>query len=286
METLLTQNYLSPILGLILSLSVIAFKFDLHKKVRINDEKGILLPSFFFLVSPFLFSFLFNISLLSILNDNKIISSIITILTTTTSIYTANFLLDGFRESKKVQEKAKLFLYKLRESRNYLLLIKDEIKSSKNLNNYIYFGLSANESVNLLLDNKVPDDLSIFDESLIEQITKYSFTIKRFTFEFQRFLGNQEEETLRNDMAIRADEAIIEVDLCILIFLVKYFSKLQQTEIQKLKTYFQWKYKKLKDQESEILNDLTLDQPPKYHHVYSIPNIEKVFKSLSWDIKQ
>lgn len=133
METLLTQNYLfqlSPILGLILSLSVMAFKFELHKKVRINDEKGILLPS---------------------------------------------------------------------------------------------------------------------------------------------ALNNKEEEFLRNVMAIRADEAIIEVDLCILFFLVKYFSKLQQTEIQKLKTYFQWKYKKLKEQESEILNNLTLDQSPKYYHVYSNP---------------
>lgn len=87
-------------------------------------------------------------------------------------------------------------------------------------------------------------------------------------------------------MAIRADEAIIEVDLCILVFRVKYFSKLQQTEIQELKTSFQWKYKKLKDQESEILKHLTLDKPPKYYSVYAIQNIERVFKSLNWDIKR
>ena len=288
MQTLLTQNYLSqlsPILGLILSLSVMAFKFELHKKVRINDEKGILLPSFFVLASPFLFSFLFNISLLSILSENKVLSSIVTILTTTTSIYTANFLLDGFRERKKILERAKFFLYKLRESRNYLLQIKDEISKPQQTDVY-YLGLRAKVSASLLLENKVPDDLAIFDESIIEQIEKCFTTTKRFAFEIQEALSNKEEEFLRNVMAIRADEAIIEVDLCILFFLVKYFSKLQQTEIQKLKTYFQWKYKKLKEQESEILNNLTLDQSPKYYHVYSIPNIERVFKSLNWDIKR
>ena len=163
MQTLLTQNYLSqlsPILGLILSLSVMAFKFELHKKVRINDEKGILLPSFFVLASPFLFSFLFNISLLSILSENKVLSSIVTILTTTTSIYTANFLLDGFRERKKILERAKFFLYKLRESRNYLLQIKDEISKPQQTDVY-YLGLRAKVSASLLLENKVPDDLAM-----------------------------------------------------------------------------------------------------------------------------
>jgi hypothetical protein len=236
------------------------------------------------LLSPFLSSFLFNISLLPILNENKVLSSVVTILTTTTSIYTANFFLEGFKERKKIKEKAKLFLYKLRESRNYLLLIKDEITNPQRSDSYL--GLSAEVSVNLLLENKVPDDLEIFDESVIEQITEYFTNIKRFTFEIQNFWKDKEREFLRDVMVVRADEAIIEVDLCILVFLVKYFSKFQQTEIQKLKTYFQWKYKKLKDQESKILNDLTLEQPPKYYHVYSIPNIEKVFESLNWDIKR
>jgi hypothetical protein len=300
METLATQNYisqLSPILGLIFSLSIMAFKFELHKKIRVNDEKGILLPSFFILASPFLSSFLFNISLLSIMDDNKILSSFITILTTVTSIYTANFLLDSFRESKKIQEKAKLFLYKLRESRIYLLLIKDEIKSPKSLSNGIYFGLSATESVNLLVENKVPDDLSIFDESLIEQIAEYSFTVKRFIFEFQKFTGNKEEEVLRNIMVIRADEAIIEVDLCILLFLMKYFSRTQESEINKLKLNLKRKYKELKNDKNKKLDELTLETEYdslynltslvtkcEYYSEYSIPNIEKVFESLKWDI--
>ena len=301
METLATQNYLSqlsPILGLILSLSIMAFKFELHKKIRINDEKGILLPSFFILASPFLSSFLFNISLLSIMDDNKILSSFITILTTVTSIYTANFLLDSFRESKKIQEKAKLFLYKLRESRIYLLLIKDEIKSPKSLSNGIYFGLSATESVNLLVENKVPDDLSIFDESLIEQIAKYSFTVKRFIFEFQKFIGNkEEEEVLRNIMVVRADEAIIEVDLCSLVFLIKYFSRTQESEINKLKSDLKRKYKELKNDRNKKLDESTSEteydslgnltssvMKCEYYSEYSIPNIEKVFESLKWDI--
>lgn len=283
MEDLVKHNYttlLVPMVGLLLSGVLLAFKFKIHKKITINDEKGILLPSFCILISPFLSSILFNISQIPAMNDINILSSVITIVTTTISIYTANSLLDCFREQKKIQENAKLFLYKLRENKNYLIQIKDDIKNPKNLKNCIYLGLSANESVSLLLDNKEPDYLSIFDESLIEQIAQYFSTVRRFTFEFQRF-SEDKEEIPRNIMAVRADQAIIEVDLCILVFLVKYFSKSQQAKIQELKTYFQWKYKELKDQESEIL-----DQPPKYYYVYSIPNIEKVFKSLNWDIKR
>ena len=230
---------------------------------------------------------------------NPILNSVITIFTTTTSIYTANFFLDGFREGKKAQEKSKLFLYKLGESRDYLLLIKDEIKKSKNLNNYIYLGLSATESVNLLLENKVTDDLSIFDESLIEQIAKYSSTIKRFTCEFQRFLGNKEEEIPRNIMAIRADAAIIEVELCTLVFLKKYFVQTQKPEISKLKSDLKRKYKELKNDRNKKLDESTLEteydsrgnltssvMKCEYYSEYSIPNIEKVFESLNWDINE
>ena len=301
MQTLLTQNYLSqlsPILGLILSLSVMAFKFELHKKVRINDEKGILLPSFFVLASPFLFSFLFNISLLSILSENKVLSSIVTILTTTTSIYTANFLLDGFRERKKILERAKFFLYKLRESRNYLLQIKDEISKPQQTDVY-YLGLRAKVSASLLLENKVPDDLAIFDKSIIEQIEKCFTTTKRFAFEIQEALSNKEEEFLRNVMAIRADEAIIEVDLCILVFLVKYFVKTQKSEINKLKLGLNRKYEKIINDKSKKISESTVETEHdsqgnllffvtkcEYYHQYSIPNIEKVFESLNWDINQ
>ena len=230
---------------------------------------------------------------------NPVLNSVITIFTTAVSSCVASVSFFFFSEYMERRKKAKLFLYKLEEIRNYLLLIKYEIKNPRDSNNHIDFGLSANESVNLLLENKVPDDLSIFDESMIQQIAKYSFAIKRFTFEFQKFLGDKEEETLRNIMAIRADEAIIEVNLCILIFLVKYFGNPQKSETNKLKSDLKRKYRELKNDRKKKLEESTLATENdsgdnstssvmkcEYYSEYSIQNIERVFKSLNWDINQ
>jgi len=230
---------------------------------------------------------------------NSISNSVITILTTVASIFVANFSLDIYRESKERKKKAKLFLYKLEEGRKYLLTLKSAIE---NPSQDSFIGLSTKVSVTQLLENKPPDYLVVFDEGVLEQVAEYFIATKRFVCEFQNFLEDDRIEILRPLMVIRADAVIIENDLCILIFLEKYFlldkyfSKSQKSKINILKSNLKWKYKKLKTKEenSELnvdskydpsLDELTsFDSQGEYYSEDSIKNIERVFKSLNWDI--
>lgn len=205
---------------------------------------------------------------------NPISNSVITILTTVASIFVANFSLDIYRESKERKKKAKLFLYKLEESRKYLLTLKSSIE---NPSQDSFTGLSEKVSVTQLLENKPPDDLVIFDEGVLEQVAEYFIATKRFVCEFQNFLEDDRIELLRPRLAIRADEVIIENELCILIFLEKYFSKTQEAKMNNLKSKLKWRHKNLKTKEENSQGE--------YYSEYSIKNIERVFKSLNWDIK-
>ena len=226
---------------------------------------------------------------------NPISNSVITILTTVASIFVANFSLDIYRESKERKKKAKLFLYKLEESRKYLLTLKSAIE---NPSQDSFIGLSEKVSVTQLLENKPPDDLVIFDEGVLEQVAEYFIATKRFICEFQNFLEDDRIEILRPLLVIRADAVIIENELCILIFLEKYFSESQKSKINGLKSKLKWKYKtfKTKEENSKLnvdskydssLGELTfLDTQCEYYSESSIPNIERVFKSLNWDVNQ
>jgi len=177
---------------------------------------------------------------------NPISNSVITILTTVASIFVANFSLDIYRESKERKKKAKLFLYKLEESRKYLLTLKSAIE---NPSQDSFIGLSEKVSVTQLLENKPPDDLVVFDEGVLEQVAEYFIATKRFVCEFQNFLEDDRIELLRPRLAIRADEVIIENELCILIFLEKYFSKTQEAKMNNLKSKLKWRHKNLKTKE-------------------------------------
>lgn len=234
---------------------------------------------------------------------NPISNSVITILTTVASIFAANFSLDIYREIKERKKKAKLFLYKLEEGRKYLLTLKSAIE---NPSQDSFTGLSEKVSVTQLLENKPPDDLVIFDEGVLEQVAEYFTATKRFVCEFQNFLEDDRIEILRPLMVVKADAVTIENDLCILVFLEKYFffekyfSKSQKSKINSLKSKLKWKYKTLKKEEEKKLGELNVDSKYdplldeltffdsqcEYYSEYSIKNIERVFKSLNWDIKR
>lgn len=51
---------ISALIGLVFSGTWLAYNLGLFRFININDEKKILLPSFLFLISPFLFPFLFT----------------------------------------------------------------------------------------------------------------------------------------------------------------------------------------------------------------------------------
>ena len=77
----------------------------------------------------------------------------------------------------------------------------------------------------------------------------------------------------------------------------KYFCQTQESEISKFKSALKKKYKELKNDRNKKLDDSTLEteydslgnltssvMKCEYYSEDSIPNIEKVFESLNWDI--
>lgn len=112
---------LPAVLGLVMSGLWLAYKLGIFRYFKkINDEKEILWPSFFFLTSPFIFSIAFSEAGFGKFREIKGIDTFLTILTTATSIYTGNFLLENYRKKQKKKEIARLLVASLEEHLSYL----------------------------------------------------------------------------------------------------------------------------------------------------------------------
>ncbi|MBD1926234.1 hypothetical protein H6F74_08215 [Trichocoleus sp. FACHB-90] len=109
-----TVNVFCPVLlALILSFVWLGYNLGIFKSsIKINDEKGVLIPSLFLLVSPFLFTYLFSIKIYD--HIPEIVRSILPV---------ATFMLGQFitkREKRKEANK------KEKELANMLLVIIDQ----------------------------------------------------------------------------------------------------------------------------------------------------------------
>ena len=166
---------------------------------KINDQKRILWPSLFFLTSPFIFSLAFSgAGGIASLSEIPGINSVITILTTTASIYIGNWFLDSYRKEQKKKEIAKMLVSSLEEHLTYFKHIKTNLEK-------MYFGgiilpsngIRLREELNTIniniafienddLYNTALNQIVILPTERLKEITRYSNLLKQLIYEFKK----------------------------------------------------------------------------------------------------
>lgn len=148
--------------GTVLSGAWLAYKLKLFKSFSaINDEKKILLPSFLFLFSPFLFPFIFSHFMLP---QSPGIYIILSAVVSGIMLLASNFINNNFQLEK--DEKQRIWQEKSEQQKWYREKIYDCYRTSIQISTKIlqeYLDIKVNEKVN----NAVPEDKRMNLEKLI-----------------------------------------------------------------------------------------------------------------------
>ena len=275
------ETILPAIVGLTISGLWLLYQLGGLKYLKkINDQKRILLPSLFFLTSPFIFSLPFSGAEIGNFTKSKSVSSVITILTTTASIYTANWFLDGYRKKQKQEEIARILVASLEEQKFYLGKIIKSAKTSAqhgekaslrdDLNKYIAF--IENNDIYTLAINQI----GIFPAEVIKEITRYASGLKRLIYPLKRILKKKQPVALKITSNYEMMIYSTKLDACLCLMIL---SK-QVIGDEKL-------FDRLKEGFEGIIVDYLIiknnnkdpkERIPEFQQ--SLENIEKVFEEL------
>lgn len=214
------NTILPAILGLVISGLWLAYKLGIFRYLKkINDKKEILWPSFFFLTSPFIFSIAFSEAGFGKFREIKGIDTVLTILTTATSIYTGNFLLENYRKKQKKKEIARLLVASLEEHLSYLEDTKRDLMRAalpeerfNRIDTYVV--RIENDDIYKLALNQI----GIFQTESIKEITRYSSGLKQLLDELKRASAQAAGSPgIVGWLQRKTDSRRLEAGLCLMI---------------------------------------------------------------------
>lgn len=220
-----TDPVFAAFFGLILSGIFLLYKlefFRILKKIKLKDEKGILLPSALFLLSPFLvprfLNFLFGL--------NRESSLGLAIFTSVSAIFGANILVENFKKNQIEKKTAKILLNTIEE--HWMILGRIQVK----LNSIERNAIDQLKDIEIEVDILNSDDLFktalsevvLFETDIIDTITEYYRELNIILNSQKAFLEsqNQSKETIDN-LLIKTRLCKINAMLCLAIISKKIF---------------------------------------------------------------
>lgn len=169
-----TDPVLAAFLGLIISGVLLLYKlgiFQICKNIKLKDEKGILIPSALFLLSPFLVPIF--LKTLSGLNRESNLG--LAIFTSASAIFVANILIENFKKNQIEKKTAKILLNTIEE--HWMILGRIQTKLDSIEINAIDQLKDIEIEVEILnsdeLFKKTLSEVVLFETDIIDTITEY-----------------------------------------------------------------------------------------------------------------
>jgi hypothetical protein len=176
-----TDSVLAAFFGVIISGIFLLYKlykpelFKIWEKIKLKDEKGILIPSALFLLSPFMFPIFLNI--LSGLNREASLG--LAIFASASTIFVANILVENFKKNQIKKKTAKILLNTIDEHQMILSTIKTKLGSIKErgLDQAVLEQIKSIEiEINILnsddLFKEALSEIVLFETDIIDTITE------------------------------------------------------------------------------------------------------------------
>jgi hypothetical protein len=235
----------------------------------LRDEKGILIPSALFLLSPFLSPIFLNF--LSGLNKESSLG--LTIFASAFAIFVANILVENFKKNQIKKKTAKILLNTIDEHQIILSTIKAKLDSIKEreLDQFVIEQIKSSEiEINILnTDNLFKEalrEIVLFETDIIDTITEYSRELNRLLNSKNNFLEPR-LETIDN-LEIQTRRCKINATLC-LVILTKKIIYIQE-DFDSFKNLLKGEYEELRR-----ISDLK-----KFKLEKKIIQIERLFKEF------
>jgi hypothetical protein len=260
--------FLGSIFSGIFLLNKLGF-FRIWKKITLRDEKGVLIPSALFLLSPFLSPIFLNF----LSGFNKESSLGLTIFASAFAIFVANILVENFKKNQIKKKTAKILLNTIDEHQIILSAIKAKLDSIKEreLDQFVIEQIKSSEiEINILnTDNLFKEalrEIVLFETDIIDTITEYSRELSRLLNSKNNFLEPR-IETIDN-LEIQTRRCKINATLC-LVILTKKIIYIQE-DFDSFKNLLKGEYEELRR-----ISDLK-----KFKLEKKIIQIERLFKEF------
>jgi hypothetical protein len=220
-----TDPVLAAFFGLIISGIFLLYKlefFRILKKIKLKDEKGILLPSALFLLSPFLVPIF--LKFLSGLNRESSLG--LAIFTSASAIFGANILVENFKKNQTEKKTAKILLNTIEE--HWMILGRIQTKLDSIERNAIDQLKDIEIEVDILnsddIFKKALSEVVLFETDIIDTITEYYRGLNIILNSKKAFLESQiqSKETIDN-LLIKTRICKINATLCLAIISKKIF---------------------------------------------------------------